>query len=69
MASNFKTKRELAQELGLSESTLRRRLNALEMNTSGKLLSPIDQVAIRMALGVPPRFPAPGYGWQHTNPV
>lgn len=61
MAYQFKTRKQFATDLGISARTLRRRLKNLEIGTSGKLLSPLQQEKIRLALGCPPdlfRMPA-----------
>ncbi|MCC6463200.1 MAG: hypothetical protein IT260_22215 [Saprospiraceae bacterium] len=49
-----RSKSQLARDLGLSESTLRRRLKDLDFVRTGRLLSPKEQVRIRQALGFPP---------------
>ncbi len=56
MTPSFKTRQQFALELGLSESTLRRRLRSLQLKTAGKLLSPVDQETIRRQLGFPSHF-------------
>lgn len=49
-----KSKSQLALELGLSESTLRRGLKDLGFPNTGRLLSPKEQVYLLQALGFPP---------------
>ncbi|MCC6411442.1 MAG: hypothetical protein IT270_07265 [Saprospiraceae bacterium] len=44
---------QFALTLGLSESTLRRRLKSHNISTTGKLLSPVEQHALRRLLGFP----------------
>ncbi|GAB4494912.1 MAG: hypothetical protein OHK0019_22520 [Saprospiraceae bacterium] len=44
-----KTKEEFARELGMSKSTLYRRIRAVNFKTSGELLSPAEQAELRMA--------------------
>lgn len=45
-----KTKEEFARELGMSKSTLYRRLRAINFKTSGELLSPAEQAELKEAL-------------------
>jgi len=45
-----KTKEEFARELGMSKSTLYRRLLAINFKTSGELLSPAEQAELKEAL-------------------
>ena len=45
-----KTKHEFAAELGMSRSTLYRRMFELEWESSGELLSPVEQDELREAL-------------------
>lgn len=54
MKPKAKTKGQFALELGISESTLRRRLKNHRIPLTGQLLSPLEQAAIRRALGFPP---------------
>jgi hypothetical protein len=44
---------QFAHTLGLSESTLRRRLKSHNISTTGKLLSPVEQDDFRRLLGFP----------------
>ena len=64
MAPSFKSKRQFAGELGLSESTLHRRLKSLNIPTSGKRLSPLEQNLIRLAFGFPPPVMAALYSME-----
>lgn len=63
-----KTKGQFALELGMSESTLRRRLKALNIPFTGRLLSPKDQEMIRRALGYPSIWPSSGGGQDFDQP-
>ncbi|MCB0527723.1 MAG: hypothetical protein KDC61_00200 [Saprospiraceae bacterium] len=53
MSNSFKTKEQLAGELGISPKTLYRRLRKLELDFGRTLLSPKAQQEIMDALGVP----------------
>lgn len=48
--NQHKTKEEFARELGMSKSTLYRRIRAINFRTSGELLSPAEQAELRAAL-------------------
>lgn len=48
--NKHKTKEEFARELGMSKSTLYRRIHSIDFKTSGELLSPAEQVELRAAL-------------------
>ncbi|MBV6442710.1 MAG: HTH domain-containing protein [Haliscomenobacteraceae bacterium CHB4] len=45
-----KTKQEFAQELGMSRSTLYRRMHRLNWKSTGELLSPAEQKDLKKAL-------------------
>ena len=50
-SANFITKQQLADQLGLSTSTLYRMLRKKNIHYDGKLLSPRDQIHIKKMLG------------------
>lgn len=66
----FKTKRELAEELGLSKSSFYRMIQKKEIATTPEMISPKTENELRVALGFPPLpgFEAPvGTHWDPTN--
>lgn len=50
----FKTKRELAEELGLSKSSFYRLIQKKEISTTPEMISPKTENELRVALGFPP---------------
>ncbi len=51
--------KEFWEELGYSKSTFYRRLTAIGLKTSNRLLSPDEQDYLRVRLGFPPKFSPP----------
>ncbi len=51
ISNNFKTKKELAQDLGVSMRTFQRHLSNTNLNIPRGLISPKQQVEIYQALG------------------
>ena len=50
----FKTKREFAEELGLSKSTFYRMVQKKDIATTPEMISPKTENELRIALGFPP---------------
>ncbi len=50
----FKTKREFAEELGLSKSTFYRMVQKKDIPTTPEMISPKTENELRIALGFPP---------------